>query len=152
MSNFNNTNLKDTRRYWLHLARMVRGKYAPHDRLILKLPCLLFHPKYISSFVRDAGMPAGAKGDWRMRFTDGSGLHVQENYDGTLSVYWDRVDPTPNVFARLRHGAQDAPGTFMVLSTAICAFAGYFIGGKKGAWVGTGIGLNLGAVGLHTLR
>lgn len=152
MKSFSNNTSTNAHHCWYLLAQHIRNNYAPHEQRRIKLHNPQFHPQNIPGFIRDIGIPAGDKGDWRLPLPDDSGLHVQENYDGSFSVHWDRVDPTPNVFARLRHGAQDAPVTFMLLSTAAGAIAGYFIGGKKGARVGGLFGLGIGATSCHALR
>ena len=142
----------DTHCYWYWLAQQIRQTCAPHEQLRLRVQNPHFHPKHVPGFVRDAGLPAGERGDWRLRFNDGSGLHVQENADRSLSVHWDRVDPTPNMSARLRHGAQDAPGTFLLLSTLGGMLAGLLLGGKEGARVGAALGFGGGAIGVLATR
>ena len=124
-------------RNWNSAATYVRRELPAHESVRVEA---LVHPQRVG-FVSDSGLPPGVCGDWRLRLDDGTGLHAQDNCDGSYDVHWDRVDPTCGRSCRIRHGAVDAPIRSLALTGGSGAAVGYLFAGKAGAGWGAALGV-----------
>lgn len=118
---------------WNNVVAELAGR-PPQTRLLLAKG-VLPHPK-AAGMRPSAGLPEGQIADYRHRFTDGSGLHVQD-FGDHYEAHLDKVHPETDFLQHLR---EDAPGVLVGGAAAAGATAGGLIGGTwKAALVGAAI-------------
>ena len=94
------------------------------------------HPS-ASALLPGIGLPFGQRADYRLRYSDCSGLHVRD-FGAHYEAHLDQVHPDCGIVDHLR---RDAPGTFVAAATALGALAGTMLGKKPEAiFAGAAIG------------
>ena len=94
------------------------------------------HPS-ASGLVHSVGLPYGQRADYRLRYSDCTGLHVRD-FGAHYEAHIDQVHPECGVVDHLR---RDAPGTYIAAATALGALAGTLLGKKPEAiFAGAAIG------------
>ena len=93
---------------------------------------------------RSMGIHKGQLADYRLPLADGTGLHAHV-YKGHVKFHLDEVSPSVSLLEHLR---QDAPGHYVMTTTAIGGALAHYFSGAKDAWKwGAFVGLLFGAFG-----